>query len=101
MDLWRTVAGRIGSVAALAMVLTGCAGVFPHRAPPPPAPPPVGYQIKPNGMVVAPPATPGVPSRYAASAEEATHPAVRIAASHRQYFDQRRAYFWEDGSPKT
>jgi hypothetical protein len=37
---------------------------------------------------------------------------VRIAASHRQYFDQRRkryyyydparrAYFWEDGSPKT
>lgn len=97
---------RKAAMFAPALVLAGCGSVFPHRqgVPPPPPPPPVGYQIAPSGAVVAPPGA-------RAAAVQGPAP-VRVAASHRQYFDQRRhryyyydparrAYFWEDGTPKT
>lgn len=99
-------------IGALALALAGCSTLRPHeqRVPPPPPPPPAGYRIAPDGAVVTPPS----PAAAGASVSEGAlvHATSRSAASHRQYFDQRhkryyfydparRAYFWEDGSPKT
>ncbi len=92
--------GRIWAVAGLALLVSGCAsGMHSHRmaqTPPPPPPP----STVPTGSAVA-----GATTAQAA-------PAHTGGIGHRQYFDQRRkryyfydparrAYFWEDGTPKT
>jgi hypothetical protein len=96
---------RILTCAGLAAIVAGCAS--PRRPegyiPPPPPPPAPGAVLKP--LVQTPPAT-----GQAATPQKTLSPTR--TASHRQYFDQRRqryyyydpsrrAYFWEDGSPKS
>ncbi len=70
---------------------------------PPPPPPPSSMESRVSGTPVAPALPKGCVDQKCAR---------RALAMHRQYFDQRhkryyyydpsrRAYFWEDGAPKS
>lgn len=99
---------RILAYAGLALIVAGCAEqrrpLETHIPPPPPAP--SAYSTAP----VRPVARPPEPAASAPARPSASAPA-RVVSAHRQYYDQRRkryyyfdparrAYFWEDGTPK-